>query len=243
MKFSKASRRMNQSKTNTYSADEGRVLVVDKPVDWTSFDVVNKIRRLSGIKKVGHAGTLDPFATGILLICLGKATKRFSELLELEKEYEAEITLGSETDTMDHTGTVIVEKEIPTFTSEDVEATFDGLVGEIQQEIPSYSAAKFKGKRLYKLARAGKEVPTLYKSVSVYSLELLDITPQAIRIRVACGRGTYIRTLARDIARKLGTAGHLTVLTRTRVGSFKLEEAQSIQEVQEEFTGSKAGDA
>ncbi|MEL6822465.1 MAG: tRNA pseudouridine(55) synthase, partial [Calditrichota bacterium] len=130
---------MNQSKTNTYSADEGRVLVVDKPVDWTSFDVVNKIRRMSGIKKVGHAGTLDPFATGILLICLGKATKRFSELLELEKEYEAEITLGSETDTMDHTGTVILEKEIPAFSHEDVEATFEGLRGDIEQEIPSYS--------------------------------------------------------------------------------------------------------
>lgn len=234
---------MNQSKINTYSADEGRVLVVDKPVDWTSFDVVNKIRRLSGIKKVGHAGTLDPFATGILLICLGKATKRFSELLELEKEYEAEITLGIETDTMDHTGKVIREMEIPTFSREDVEATFEGLVGDIEQEIPSYSAAKFKGKRLYKLARAGKEVPTLYKKVTVHSLELLDISSNTIRIRVACGRGTYIRTLARDIARKLGTAGHLTVLTRTRVGSFKLQEAQSIQEVQEEFTGSKAGDA
>lgn len=234
---------MNQSKTNTYSADEGRVLVVDKPVDWTSFDVVNKIRRMSGIKKVGHAGTLDPFATGILLICLGKATKRFSELLELEKEYEAEITLGCETDTMDHTGKAILEKEIPAFSREDVEATFEGLVGNIEQEIPSYSAAKFKGKRLYKLARAGKEVPTLYKSVTVNTLELLDVTPKTIRIRVACGRGTYIRTLARDIARKLGTAGHLTVLTRTRVGSFKLEEALSIQDVQEEFMGSKAGDA
>lgn len=234
---------MNQKKNNTYSAEEGRILVVDKPVDWTSFDVVNKVRRLSGIKKVGHAGTLDPFATGILLICLGKATKRFTELLELEKEYVATITFGSETDTMDHTGSATREAPLPDITPEDVEKVFPQFIGDIQQEIPSYSAAKYKGKRLYKLARAGKEVPQLFKSVSVHSLELLSLEKDALQIRVACGRGTYIRTLARDIARELGSAGHLTTLIRTRVGDYRLEEAYSMEEVQEEFTGKKAGDA
>jgi len=234
---------MNQKKNNIYSAEEGRILVVDKPVDWTSFDVVNKVRRLSGIKKVGHAGTLDPFATGILLICLGKATKRFSELLELEKEYVATIALGSETDTMDHTGSVTLEAPLPDVTPEDVENVFPQFLGDIEQEIPSYSAAKYKGKRLYKLARAGKEVPQLFKKVSVYSLELLALEKESLQIRVVCGRGTYIRTLARDIAREIGSAGHLSVLVRTRVGEHRLEDAYSIDEVQEEFTGKKAGDA
>ncbi len=218
-------------------------MVVDKPVDWTSFDVVNKVRRLSGIKKVGHAGTLDPFATGILLICLGKATKRFSELLELEKEYVATISLGSETDTMDHTGSITLEAALPDVTPEDVENVFPQFLGDIEQEIPSYSAAKYKGKRLYKLARAGKEVPQLFKKVSVYSLELLALEKDSLQIRVACGRGTYIRTLARDIAREIGSAGHLSVLIRTRVGEHRLEDAYSMDEVQEEFTGKKAGDA
>ncbi len=224
-------------KTSDYSGEAGRILTIDKPVDWTSFDVVNKIRRLTGIKKVGHAGTLDPFATGVLLVCLGRATKKSSELMQMQKEYRASIALGSETDTMDHTGKVVVESDVPKLEKGQIETAIEAFVGEIEQEIPAYSAAKFKGKRLYRLAREGKEVPTLHKKVTIHDIELLAFNERHIEIRVVCGRGTYIRTLGRDIARALDTAGHLDKLVRTRVGSFKIEDALTIDEFQQELKG------
>jgi tRNA pseudouridine55 synthase len=214
-----------------YSPKEGAVLNVNKPMDWTSFDVVNKIRRLTGIKKVGHAGTLDPFATGVLLICLGPATKTSSTLMGLPKEYVAEISLGSETDTMDLTGKVIAEKEIPDLTETSIKAVFEQFIGNIEQEVPAFSAAKVKGKRLYKLAREGKEVPQIFKKVYVDDIELLDFSDNKITIRVVCGRGTYIRTLGRDIARALGTAGHLSALTRTKVGDYCVEDSLTIEQI------------
>ncbi|MCB0258558.1 MAG: tRNA pseudouridine(55) synthase TruB, partial [Calditrichaeota bacterium] len=152
-------------RSSFYSPTEGKILAVHKPADWTSFDVVNKIRRLTGIKKVGHAGTLDPFATGVLLICLGPATKKSASLMNLDKEYRAEIVLGQERDTMDVTGKVIAEAAVPELDIAGVDAALQSFIGRIEQEIPAYSAAKHQGKRLYKLARAGKEVPRLYKQV------------------------------------------------------------------------------
>ena len=220
-------------KNSFYSPREGKILALNKPADWTSFDVVNKIRRMTGIKKVGHAGTLDPFATGVLLICLGPATKKSAALMNTPKEYIAEIALGSETDTMDLTGEIIARKPLPSLDTGQIEAALQSFVGEIQQEIPAYSAAKFKGRRLYKLARKGKEVPQLFKSVSIEDMELLDWGTDFIKIRVACGRGTYIRTLARDIARKLDSAGHLKSLVRTRVGDYRLEDTITIEELQQ----------
>lgn len=211
------------------------MLVIDKPVDWTSFDVVSKIRRLTGIKKVGHAGTLDPFATGILLICLGPATKKSSQLMDLPKEYIAEIQLGSETDTMDVTGKEISRCDIPAISKSDVEEALTHFIGDIEQEIPAYSAAKFRGKRLYKLAREGKDVPQLFKHVHVSEIELLALSPEVVRIRVACGRGTYIRTLGRDIARKLNCAGHLKTLVRSKVGDYRVEDALSIDDFQRQL--------
>lgn len=221
-----------------YSPKTGAMLAIDKPVDWTSFDVVNKIRRITGIKKVGHAGTLDPFATGVLVICLGPATKQSGELMNLPKEYIAEIELGRETDTMDVTGKTILEKEVPELTQSSIEATFEALTGEVEQEVPAYSAAKIKGKRMYKLAREGKEMPQVFKKVTIEAIDLLDFSEKTIRIRVLCGRGTYIRTLGRDIARALNTAGFLKTLVRTRVGDFRIENAQSIEEFQEQLAKS-----
>ena len=221
-----------------YSPKTGAMLAIDKPVDWTSFDVVNKIRRITGIKKVGHAGTLDPFATGVLVICLGPATKQSGDLMNLPKEYIAEIELGRETDTMDVTGKTILEKEVPELTQSSIEATFEALTGEVEQEVPAYSAAKIKGQRMYKLAREGKEMPQVFKKVTVEAIDLLDFSEKTIRIRVLCGRGTYIRTLGRDIARALNTAGFLKTLVRTRVGDFLIENAQSIEEFQEQLAKS-----
>lgn len=218
-----------------YSPTEGKILAIDKPSDWTSFDVVNKIRRLTGIKKVGHAGTLDPFATGVLVICMGPATKKSSDVMMLAKEYVAEITFGKETDTMDLTGKFIAEAALPTLTEDKINETLASFLGLIEQEIPAYSAAKHKGKRLYKLARAGKEVPQLFKKVEVYELELLTFSPEKLSIRVLCGKGTYIRTLARDIARKLGSAGYVNKLCRTRVGDYKIEDAYTIESFQKEI--------
>ena len=213
---------------------------IDKPVDWTSFDVVNKIRRMTGIRKVGHAGTLDPFATGLLLICLGPATKRSSELMNLPKTYVAEIALGTETDTMDVTGKVIAEKVVPPFGAAELSPVLAQFIGPIKQEIPAYSAARFKGKRLYALARDGKAVPQLFKQVDVHEIELRGFTADSISIRVLCGCGTYIRTLGRDIARALGTAGHVRTLVRTQVGDYRLEDAYTIDALQAQINATES---
>lgn len=215
-----------------YSPQTGQVVAIDKPAGWTSFDVVKKIRRLTGIKKVGHAGTLDPFATGVLLICLGPATKQSAELMNQPKEYVAEIALGRETDTLDVTGKVIAEMAVPELAVPGVTGVLESFLGRIEQEIPAYSAAKFRGKRLYKLAREGKTVPQLQKTVEIYEIELLDLQPEWLKIQVVCGRGTYIRTLARDIARRLGTGGYVKTLVRTRIGDYRLADALSMSEFQ-----------
>lgn len=207
------------------------VLAVNKPTDWTSFDVVKKIRNLSRIKKVGHAGTLDPFATGLLLICTGSATKKISQLMKLPKVYDVEITLGSETDTMDFTGEVICTKDVPVLSKEEIYRVISAFKGETEQEIPKYSAAKYKGQRLYKMARKGKEVPQLFKKVTIYDIELLSFGGNKIEIRVECAGGTYMRTLARDICRALNTAGHVSSLVRTRIGDFTLEDALTIDDL------------
>ncbi len=207
------------------------ILPVWKPAGWTSFDVVKKIRSLTRIRKVGHAGTLDPFATGILLICLGKATKQVDALMNLPKEYEAVIELGKETDTLDPEGKVIARAPLPEKTLADLKRILQQFIGEVKQEIPAFSAKKFQGKRLYKLARKGQETPRLFKTVRIYRIDVLDYSPPMLKIRIACGRGTYIRALARDIARQLGTVGYVRELIRTRVGEYSQDNALTIDEI------------
>ncbi len=215
--------------------EQGLVLPINKPPDWTSFDVVNKIRRMTRVKKVGHAGTLDPFATGVLLVCLGKATKRSDELMSLPKEYQAGIVFGAETDTLDVTGKIVAESPVPQFDEEQLQSILKKFIGVFEQEIPAYSAAKHQGRRMYDLARQGIPTPRKTKMVTVYAIELLEILPGEIKIRVECGRGTYIRALARDIARDLGTHGYVKTLVRTRVGDYSLDDCLTIESLQEQL--------
>lgn len=214
---------------------KGKILPINKPASWTSFDVVKKIRSLTGIKKIGHAGTLDPFATGLLLVCTGPATKKVTELIRLPKEYIGEIEFGYETDTMDLTGGKIKEADPPLLNQKKIQITLEGFRGKTQQEIPPYSAVKYKGRRLYKRARKGEEVPQLFREIMIYDIELLEIKDRSIVIRIECGSGTYVRTLARDIARKLDTAGHLKTLVRTRIGDYTLNDAMTIEALDKEI--------
>lgn len=209
------------------AVDGGYIVSINKPEGWSSFDVVKKIRRITGIKKVGHAGTLDPFATGLLLICMKKATKKSADLMELPKEYEAEIKLGKTTDTLDNTGKLTAEIPVPSLDEARIRQTLLEFTGPIRQKIPAYSAAKIGGRRSYDLARKGKKIPERYKSINIYEIELLGYQANLLKIRVLCSRGTYIRTLGFDIAQKLGTTGYLTKLCRTRIGDYHIYEALS----------------
>lgn len=213
---------------------EGEVLYIDKPLKWTSFAVVNKIRyhicRKLGVKKikVGHAGTLDPLATGVMIICTGKATKRIEEFQYHTKEYIATLQLGATTPSFD------LEKEIdatyPTehITRELVEQTLQRFIGSIEQVPPVFSACKVDGKRAYDLARKGEEVELKPKTLVIDEIELLECKLPQIKIRVVCSKGTYIRALARDIGQALHSGAHLTALVRTRVGEVRLEHCLSV---------------
>ncbi|GAB4371227.1 MAG: hypothetical protein Kow0042_13850 [Calditrichia bacterium] len=214
----------------------GYIININKPVHWTSFKVVRAVRKITGIKKVGHAGTLDPFATGVLLIGVGKATKILNSLMKLPKEYLAQLQLGACTDTLDVTGKIVQQETVPPLTQQQIRDVLKKFEGIIQQRIPDFSAAKVGGKRLYKLARQGKTIPELYKSVEIHRIELVDFGPDWIRFRTLCSRGTYIRTLGADIARELGTVGYLKQLIRTRIGEYTLSSALSITDFEEQWS-------
>jgi tRNA pseudouridine55 synthase len=207
----------------------GEIIPINKPYTWTSFQIVNKIRyslsRKYGIKrfKVGHAGTLDPLASGVLLLCTGKATKRIEELQSHTKEYEAEITLGATTPSFDMEHPVDATYPYEHITREMVEETLKQFVGDIAQRPPLFSACKVDGKRAYDLARKGSDMQLEPKQIRIDSIELLECELPKIRIRVVCGKGTYIRSLARDIGIALNSGGYLTDLVRTRIGEYKLE--------------------
>lgn len=217
----------------------GEILYIDKPLKWTSFAVVNKLRyhisRKIGVKKikVGHAGTLDPLATGVMIICTGKATKRIEEFQYHTKEYIATIMLGATTPSFD------LEKEIdavyPTehITKELVEEILKKFVGTIEQVPPVFSACKVDGKRAYDLARKGDEVELKAKTLVIDDIELLECNLPEIKIRVVCSKGTYIRALARDIGQALNSGAHLTGLIRTRVGEVRLEDCMNIEDFEQ----------
>lgn len=209
------------------------ILVVDKPAGPTSFDVVHRVRATLKTPKVGHTGTLDPAATGVLPICLGAATKLAGYITEGDKEYEATVRLGETTDTQDATGTVLQQREVIDLTPARLEATLQKFVGEIEQVPPMFSAVKKDGKRLYELARAGKEVEREARKVTIRAIELLEFGVPEFRIRVGCSKGTYIRTLAHDVGEALGFGAHLKALRRTRSGPFSLAQAVSLQKVVE----------
>lgn len=213
--------------------DNGYIAVIDKPLEWTSTDVVRKIKydlRKVGCPKikVGHAGTLDPLATGILLVCIGKATKLVDRLQAEEKEYEAELMLGATTPSFDLEHPI--DKTYPTehITRDGVVGALQSLCGERLQTPPLYSAKKVEGVRAYDIARAGETVVLKQALVNIYEIELLEYDMPRIRIRVRCSKGTYIRSLAREIGEKLDSGAHLTALRRTRSGGFTLRQAHEL---------------
>lgn len=213
----------------------GLILPVNKPEGWTSFDVVKKLRNAARIKKVGHAGTLDPFATGLLLICLSRATKQVPQLMALEKEYLGIIRLGQTMDTDDRTGRVLKEAPVPPLTGAQIEETLEKFRGEVDQIPPMFSAIKQGGKRLYKLARQGKLVERKARKVHIHTLELLELREAELSVRVVCSRGTYIRALARDIGEVLGCGAYLHALQRTRIGHFELATAWEVDTLAEKI--------
>ncbi len=203
-----------------------------KPVNWTSFDVVKKVRSSLNIRKVGHAGTLDPFAEGVLVLCLGAATKQVSQLMELEKEYLATVKLGETTDTLDPTGTVTETIPVPSLSRDGILQKLAQFTGAVEQIPPMYSALKVNGRRLYQLARSGKTVAREPRTVHIHSIELVSWRPpDRLELQITCGKGTYIRSLAADLARALHTVGYLTALTRTKVGPYGQSDAVRIEQL------------
>jgi len=207
------------------------VVNVDKPAGLTSRRAMEQAARALNTKKAGHAGTLDPMATGVLLVCLGEATKISAYLLDLEKEYTATLKLGERTDTLDAEGEVIERVETFSVTEEQVRETLKKFTGDIVQMPPMYSAIKQGGRPLYELARKGVEVERAAREVRISELELTRFAPPELDIRVICSKGTYIRTLADDIGTELGTLAHITALRRMRVGNFRAEEAAAPEEL------------
>ncbi|MGW4800365.1 tRNA pseudouridine(55) synthase TruB [Nonomuraea sp. NPDC004297] len=217
---------------------ESGLIIVDKPGEWTSHDVVAKMRRLAGTRRVGHAGTLDPMATGVLVVGVEKATRLLGHLTLTEKVYEATIRLGVRTNTDDAEGEVIATASAAEVTAAEVHKGIAALTGEIMQVPPQVSAIKVNGERAYKKARAGEEVELAARPVTVRRFDVLDIRAAGdvvdVDAVVTCSSGTYIRSLARDLGAALGVGGHLTKLRRTRVGPYDLSLARSIEQLAEE---------
>ena len=204
------------------------VVVINKPTDWTSFDVVNKIKRLIGLSRVGHLGTLDPMATGVLLVTIGKATKLFDIMQEKKKTYVATFHFGEETDTLDSTGK-ITNSNNKIVTRKEIEAILNTFVGEISQIPPKYSAKSVNGVRAYTLARKNEDFVLPAKVVKIYELKIIDFNDNILTLEITCGSGTYIRALGRDIAYKLNTYATMISLVRTKVGKFDLNQSIDIK--------------
>ena len=222
---------------NTF--EEGRVLLIDKPLDWTSFDVIRKIRNTIRIKKVGHAGTLDPLATGLLIVCTGKFTKRINEYMAQEKEYTGTITLGATTPTYDLESEPQDFKSVDGITEEMIREKTAQFTGEIQQVPPIHSAIKQKGKPVYLLARKGVDVILEPRTLIIYAFEITKIEMPVVSFKVVCSTGTYIRSLANDFGAALGCGGYLSSLRRTRIGEFSADDAMSVDEFVDQVVGGR----
>ena len=223
--------------TNTF--EQGKVLLINKPLNWTSFDVVRKVRNLVKIKKVGHAGTLDPLATGLLIICTGKFTKRINEFMAREKEYTGSFTLGATTPTYDLESEPANFKPFDHLTEDEIKTATKQFTGEIMQVPPAHSAIKQQGKRVYELARQGKEVVLEPRKLLISEFEITDIALPVVSFRVVCSTGTYIRSLAHDFGQALGCGAYLSSLCRTRIGEFKNEDAMRMEEFEKTMASAK----
>lgn len=216
--------------------DNGAVFLIDKPKGWSSFKVVYELRKMTGIKKAGHAGTLDPMATGLLILCTGKATKSISQIQELPKRYLAEICFGASTPSYDADSEINAKAPYEHITRDNLEnVLMTEFKGEISQIPPMFSAIKKDGVRLYKLARQGKIVDRNPRTVTIYEMNIIRFENPILELDVKCGKGTYIRTLADDLGRKLGSLGYLTNLRRTMIGMYSADKALSIAKLKEVF--------
>jgi len=215
------------------SDDPEGILLVDKPSGITSHDVVDRVRRLFHMKRVGHAGTLDPMATGLMLILVGKATKVSQYLMSMDKEYAGTLKLGEETDSQDADGEVLVRKEVPELTEDIVRAEMKAFMGDQYQTPPMFSAKKVNGQPLYKLARKGKTIAREPRVIHISKFEMTAFSAPEISFLVACSKGAYVRTLAHDLGQKLGCGAHLNALRRTGVGKFRIEEADTLEVLKE----------
>ncbi len=217
----------------------GGFLNINKPAGWTSTDVVRRVKRLTGVKKVGHGGTLDPIATGVLPVCLGAATRFADAVLLGTKAYLLTVRLGTATDTYDSTGSITREEDASAITEAQVRAMLPQFTGAISQAPPAFSAIKRGGRPLYELARAGEEVITEPREVEVFRLELTAWAPPEFVLDIECGHGFYARSLAKDIGEALGSAAHLSGLVRTRAGRFELKDAVSLDEIERRAAGGR----
>ncbi|MBD3384787.1 tRNA pseudouridine(55) synthase TruB [candidate division KSB1 bacterium] len=212
--------------------DLNQIFNIRKPVGWTSYDVIRYLKRMSAHKiKIGHAGTLDPFAEGVLVVCTGNATKEIHHFVNAEKEYKAIIRLGIETDSLDISGKIVKTVTVPGLNQEKILSVLHAMSGEIVQEVPAFSALKHRGRKLYELARQNVEVSLPKRKVFIHRLRLNGFEKDRLYLEITCSKGTYIRSLARDIGEALGTTGFLQTLIRTRVGDHKLENARQVAEI------------
>jgi tRNA pseudouridine55 synthase len=211
--------------------DEGQILLINKPLRLTSFDVVYKIRKKLKIQKIGHAGTLDPLATGLLIVCVGKKTKQIDSFTDLDKEYTGTFIIGQTTPSFDRETPLSEQKDISGVTLEGIASAAKSLTGKLRQLPPLHSAVKIRGRRAYKFARRGKEMAVPPRDVEVNEFEITFIDLPKVHFRIVCSKGTYIRSIARDFGEALGVGAYLSELCRTRIGNYKLENAISIDEV------------
>jgi tRNA pseudouridine55 synthase len=209
---------------------EGQVILIDKPTHCSSFKVVRKIRQASGVKKVGHAGTLDPMASGLLIIATGKKTKSIQEYQCLSKTYSGTITLGKRSASMDLETEIISKTSVAHITEEDIHEVRDKFIGIIQQIPPMYSAVKYKGKSLYHFARKGKEIKREPREISISDFTIEKVNLPEIIFEITCSKGTYIRVIANDFGEKLGCGGLLSSLRRTKIGNYSVEDALTVDE-------------
>lgn len=213
----------------------GCILNIDKPTGMTTMDVVRRIKRVSRYRRIGHGGTLDPLATGVVVVCIGQATRMMEYLLGGTREYRADVKLGVSTDTYDALGQVTMQRDPSSVGLSDVKRALQAFVGEMDQVPPMYSALKRHGKRLYTLARAGVEVHRDPRRVQVHKLEIKDWSPPVVTLEITCGRGFYVRSLAHDLGNALECGAHLTELVRLRSGPFKTSSALPLMEVERRF--------
>ena len=216
--------------------EDGQVMLIDKPLHWTSFDAVRKIRNSLKIKKVGHAGTLDPLASGLLIICTGKFTKKINEYMAQEKEYTGTFTLGATTPTYDSESNPENFKDFSQITEENITEATKKFIGEIQQFPPIYSAIKKDGEALYELARRGETVELKARTINIYEFEITSIVLPVVGFRVLCGTGTYIRSLANDMGEVLGCGAYLSELRRTKIGEQHIDNALTMEEIIKELS-------